>query len=153
MSEVSIGAEDPGSPDVSKLIGRLDTYLMSLYPPESNHLMSIESLRRPNVTFFVARVEGRAVGCCGVVNHNGEYAEGKRLFVLPGYRGLQIGRRLLATREAHAKAAGLKVIRSETGVSQHEAIRLFEQAGYHRRGPFGDYPNDPLSIFMEKELL
>jgi len=38
-------------------------------------------------------------------------------------------------------------------VAQPAAIRLFEQAGYRRCGPFGDYPtDDPLSVFMEKRL-
>ncbi len=27
-----------------------------------------------------------------------------------------------------------------------------EKAEYHRRGPFGTYPDDPLSVFMEKAL-
>jgi hypothetical protein len=24
--------------------------------------------------------------------------------------------------------------------------------GYERRGPFGEYPNDPLSVFMQKRI-
>jgi putative acetyltransferase len=31
-------------------------------------------------------------------------------------------------------------------------LTLYERAGYQRRGPFGDYSEDPLSIFMEKKL-
>ncbi len=67
-------------------------------------------------------------------------------------RGLGIARRLLEALEARAKAAGIGVLRLETGIYQPEAIGLYERAGYVRRGPFSDYPDDPLSIFMEKRL-
>lgn len=34
-----------------------------------------------------------------------------------------------------------------------EALVLYERMGYQRRGPFGDYPNDPFSVFMQKSAL
>jgi len=40
----------------------------------------------------------------------------------------------------------------ETGISQPEALGLYERSGYVRRGPYGDYPDDPLSVFMHKRL-
>jgi putative acetyltransferase len=47
---------------------------------------------------------------------------------------------------------GLRQARLETGVAQREALGLFEKAGYRLRGPFGDYRDDRLSVFMEKDL-
>jgi len=40
----------------------------------------------------------------------------------------------------------------ETGNRQHEALRLYERHGFRRRGPFGDYVDDPHSVFMDKQL-
>jgi putative acetyltransferase len=40
----------------------------------------------------------------------------------------------------------------ETGISQPEALAFYARAGYVNRGPFGGYPDDPFSMFMEKEL-
>jgi putative acetyltransferase len=40
----------------------------------------------------------------------------------------------------------------ETGISQPEALALYARCGYARRGPFGDYWNDPLSVFMSKQI-
>jgi putative acetyltransferase len=74
------------------------------------------------------------------------------MFVLPQARGLKIGRRVLGELERRARAASLPLARLETGVLQPEAIRLYEKAGYQRRGPFGSYCEDPLNIFMEKVL-
>lgn len=41
----------------------------------------------------------------------------------------------------------------ETGPYQPEALALYAAAGYERRGPFGAYRDDPLSVFMEKGLV
>jgi putative acetyltransferase len=74
------------------------------------------------------------------------------MFVLPEFRGLRLGRRILEELENLARVSGLKHARLETGIYQPEALLLYERAGYQRRGPFGDYSEDPLSIFMEKKL-
>ncbi len=152
MLHIVIRADDPASPAARDLIGRLDRLLSSLYPAESNHLPPVESLRQPNVTFLAASVDGEVVGCGAFVNRSGEYAEIKRMFVLPEFHGLKIGRRILEELENHARASGLALARLEAGVHQPEALELYEKAGYRRRGPFGDYSEDPLSIFMEKKL-
>jgi putative acetyltransferase len=152
MRPVSIQVDDPTSPAARELIERLDGYLSGLYPAESNHLLPVESLRQPNVTFLTASVDGEIAGCGAFVNQGGEYAEIKRMFVLPEFRGLKLGRRILEELESLARAAGLELARLETGIHQSEALALYEKTGYQRRGPFGDYPEDPLSIFMEKKL-
>jgi putative acetyltransferase len=124
---------------------------MDLYPPESNHILPVDALRQPNVTFLTACADKRIAGCGSFVNQ-GAYAEIKRMFILPEFRGRHIGRRLLEALESRARAAQLSIARLETGVSQPEAIRLYEKAGYQRRGAFGSYGDDPLSVFMEKKL-
>ena len=152
MEEFTIRAEDPASPDVRSLIEAIDAFFVSLYPPESNHLLPIDALRQPNVTFLTARSTDRVVGCGALVNHGGEYGELKRMFVLPEFRGFKIGRRILEELEARGRSIGLPVIRLETGVAQHNALALYERAGYQRIGPFGDFYDDPLCVYMEKRL-
>jgi putative acetyltransferase len=152
MSGLSFNVEDPAAPEVHDLIAQLDRYQTDLYPPESNHLLPLEGLRQPNVVFLAARLDGKVVGCGAFVNHRGEYAELKRMYVLPEARGLKIGRRLLEELERRAQAAGLPLARLETGVRQPEALGLYEKAGYRRTGPFGEYDEHPLCVFMEKRL-
>jgi putative acetyltransferase len=137
---------------VAELLAALDAYQLALYPPSSVHLLPAAALAAADAVFLGAFVEERLVGCGGYVDHAGEYGELKRLFVRPDVRGLGVARRLLAELEAHAAAAGLIVLRLETGVSQPEALRLYERSGYTRCGPFGAYAADPLSVFMEKQL-
>ena len=152
MELLTIQPEDPGSPQIRRLVEELDNYLSNLYPAESNHLLSVESLRQPNVTFLVARINDQIVGCGAFINR-GEYAEIKRMFVVPASRGKGIGWRILQELETRAHLDGLLVSRLETGVSQPEALSLYQRSGYLHREPFDPYTNDPLSVFMEKKLV
>ncbi|MHB8382053.1 MAG: GNAT family N-acetyltransferase [Candidatus Binataceae bacterium] len=143
---------DPAQADVISLIAASDKYLASLYPAESNHSLDIVSLGGSEVTFFVARIDGKAVGCGAIVCPEKQYAEIKRMFVAADARGSGVGRRILRKLETEAFEQGYRVLRLETGVSQPEAIGLYRSAGFIEIEPFGDYVADPLSIFMEKRL-
>jgi len=150
--DVQIGMESPDQPDIIALIEELDAYQRALYPAESNHLLAIESLMTPDVLFCVARADGAPVGCGGAVMKDG-YAEIKRMFVSPACRGAGLGRRMLGFIEAELRARDVPIARLETGVHSAEAIRLYARAGYHAISPFGDYRDDPLSLFFEKALV
>jgi putative acetyltransferase len=153
MQQVTIQVDDPASSEARLLIAQLDEYLTILYPAESNYLLSIDDLKQPYVTFLTARLNGKVIGCGAFVNHQGEYAEIKRMFVMPEHRGHKIGLRILQELEKRAQYAGLALIKIETGILQTEALKLYERAGYHRCSPFGSYRgDDPLIVFMEKRL-
>jgi putative acetyltransferase len=133
-------------------VDELDAYQEPLYPPESHHGIDIAALGQPNVLFAVVRsADGAAIGC-GAVVLGADYGEIKRMFVRPQHRGRGISKALLVFLEAEAMAKGCTLLMLETGVSQPEALRLYESAGYIRRGPFGNYVEDPLSIFMYKPI-
>ena len=149
---VEIRLEDPDQPEIHALLAASDAYMAALYPAESNHLLDIGSLRRPEVRFLVARLDGRAVGCGAVVAAGGDGAEIKRMFVASTARGRNIGRRLLDGLEALAIEGGIRWLRLETGIKQPEALALYRSAGFAEIGPFGSYAADPLSIFMEKKI-
>lgn len=144
--------ESPDQPEVLALIAELDAYQASLYPPESCYLLDLASLMQPQVRFAVARDDaGQVVGCGAVVLREG-YGELKRMMVHPRARGQGTGRAVLAMLEAAAAAAGRTGMKLETGPLQPEALALYERCGYARCGPFGDYPDDPWSVFMDKTL-
>ena len=151
-----INTETPDQPDVRAMLARLDAYCAALYPAESNHLPGVEALLQEEALFLVARdVDGSAVGCAALVNRyaaDEHYGEVKRMFVDEARRGLGTGRKLLDHLAMFAKMAGVGILRLETGIHQPEALALYERAGFVRRAPFGDYGDDPLSVFMEKRL-
>ncbi|KVE96380.1 GNAT family N-acetyltransferase [Burkholderia vietnamiensis] len=147
-----IALEFPDQPDVIALIAELDAYQDSLYPPESRHILDLGVLKQSNVIFAVARDRaGNAIGCGAIVLYP-EFGELKRMYVSPLARGQGIGKRLLGVLESNAIGSGCKLLKLETGPYQHEALALYASVGYERRGPFGDYLDDPLSVFMQKRL-
>ena len=152
MSEtVDIAIESPGQEAARALLAAGDAVMAALYPAESNHMLDVESLLRPEVTFLLARRHGVAVGCGALVQDDG-FAEVKRLFVAEEARGTGLGARLLKRLEEIALQAGHCTVRLETGVRSLAALRLYERAGYERIPPFGGYVDDPLSVFLEKAL-
>ncbi len=152
MAEVRLALESPAQDGVVAMLARADADMTARYPAESNHLLPIDELARPNVRFFVARRAGALVGCAALVVGAAGEAELKRMYVDPAARGLSIGRRLLQAAEAAARAEGVTVIRLETGIHQAEALGLYRASGYRDGGPFGAYQADPNSVFMEKRL-
>ena len=55
--------------------------------------------------------------------------------------------------EEKMRQQGVYLARLETGIYQPEALGLYRKIGYQERSSFGNYPkNDPLSVFMEKQL-
>jgi putative acetyltransferase len=150
-SEVTIGVESAGRDDVRALLLAMRALAAGLYPPESRHGLDLADYERPEVILLVARRDGAAVGCGAYLLQGDGSAELKSMFVAPEARGRGIGRAVLEAIEA-ALSGRVTALRLETGVKQLEALRLYESAGFRRRGPFGSYRPDPLSIFMEKPL-
>ena len=136
------------------LIAASTAYMERLYPAESNHLTGLEELMGESGYFLGAFASDQAVGCAALLFHNTQpaYAEIKRLFVLDDWRGKGIARRLMQQLEDHARSLGYIILRLETGIYQPESIALYQHMGYQKIAPFGDYPDDPLSLYMEKLL-
>ena len=141
----------PADQQVQQLIGELDKYQSTLYPDESNHLDPIEELQRDHVYFIAAKLDGAIVGC-GAIKLFDSYGEVKRMYVSPTSRQQGIGKAILTELETHAASKGIHVTRLETGHLQTAAIKLYRCCGYRDVGPFGDYSEDPHSVFMEKRL-
>ncbi|MEV7726856.1 GNAT family N-acetyltransferase [Streptomyces sp. NPDC087917] len=79
-------------------------------------------------------------------------AEIKRMYVVPGSRGLGLARRILAALEADALAAGRTRMVLETGDQQPEAIALYLSSGYAPAQKFGHYRFHDSSRCMAKTL-
>src|SRR5258708_31363393 len=91
-SGAAIRLESPRQDDVMRLLAALDAYLESLYPPESNHILGVDTLCAPDIPYFVSRREGEAVGCGALrIDSTGDGGL-KRLFVHPGAGGQKLWR-------------------------------------------------------------
>ena len=81
-----------------------------------------------------------------------EYGEVKRMFVRPAFRGRGIGVAMLDHLAEYVRERQIKLLRLETGIYQTNAIALYERWGFQRRPPFGEYREDPNSVYLEKRV-
>jgi putative acetyltransferase len=147
-----IAVERPDTTDAMVLISELEAHLDPLYPKTSRHGYSVEKLMNQGVAFFVTRCDEVAAGCGGIELFGTEYGEIKRMYVRQQFRGLGLARLMLDHLAAYAQARGVFLLRLETGIHQKEAIALYEGMGFQRIPPFGEYREDPLSRFYEKQI-
>lgn len=81
-----------------------------------------------------------------------DYGEVKRMFVRPEFRGRGLGKAMLRHLAEYARTRDAGLLRLETGIYEVEAIGLYEGFGFQRRTPFGEYVEDPNSIYFEKNI-
>ncbi len=148
---VRILQESPLTQDARRLIRASDAEMRSAFPPEECFTLSPEELDNPQSHFFVARQEGAPLGCVAMVARP-DYAEVKRLLVLPEARGMGLGRRLMQHLENQARELGLARVCLETGPALAAAMQLYRSLGYVPCAPFGGYPDIPTNLFMDKRL-
>jgi len=156
MQTITIEPVTKATDEARALVAELDAELMAEYPPEQRHGLTVDAIFQPHVRFFVARVDGAAVGCAAVALF-AELAEVKRMYVRPSARGSGAAASLLVRLEAEARDAGFAIVRLETGDRQHAAMRFYERAGYRRCAVFGAYARMApakiaTSVFFEKRL-
>jgi putative acetyltransferase len=155
-AEVDIERVATATRDVRELIGELDQVLAAEYLPEQRHGLALEALFQPHIRFFVARLNGAAIGCGGIALF-GDFAEVKRMYVRETGRGRGVAQALLTRIETEARIAGCVLLRLETGERQAAALRFYARAGFTPCAAFGDYaairPEAiTTSVFMEKRL-
>jgi putative acetyltransferase len=153
---VSIELVAVATDEVRALIGELDQTLGAEYSPEERHGLALDAIFQPHIRFFLARLNGAAVGCGGVALF-ADYAEVKRMYVRDAARGRGVAYSLLNRIEKQARESGLDLLRLETGVRQFAALRLYERAGFQPCAAFGAYvemlPRSiATSVFLEKRL-
>ncbi len=142
--------------DVRTLVGELEGILSQDYTAEQRHGLPLEAIFRPHIRFFVARLDGAAVGCGGVALFS-DFAEVKRMYVREAARGRGVADAVLERIERVTREARLDLLRLETGNRAYAAIRFYERSGFARCEAFGAYAEMApariaTSLFYEKRL-
>jgi putative acetyltransferase len=156
MTDIAIELVPRATDEVRQLLTELDDVLGAEYPPEQRHALKIEVLFEPHIRFFLARLDGAAVGCGGVALYP-DFAELKRMYVRDGLRGRGVADAILWRIEAATREAGQGVLRLETGDRQLAAMRFYERSGFQKCPVFGPYAEMTphaiaTSVFFEKRL-
>jgi len=152
---VVVSATDPR---VVALVEALTTELAGGgYSAEQTFGYSAERLAASGVHLVAAEVDGevgrRLVGLGGVeVEPDGEHAELKRFYVEPEHRGSGAAAAVLDALVDHARRAGCRVLRLETGDAQHAALAFYRRHGFADVDRFGPYVASATSVCLARTL-
>jgi GNAT superfamily N-acetyltransferase len=131
MTSVTIrGARTSDSPEIAQLTTQLGYDLSEA--DAADRLSRI--LRRDDQQFFVADLDGRAVGWVHVLC--AEYVDAEAFVVIGGlvvdrnHRRLGIGRALMDRAEGWARERGCSVVRLTSSATRSAAHRFYEDLGY-----------------------
>ena len=151
---MKIELDDLSRPAIHAL---LDEHLRSMHalsPPESVHALDLDRLRQPGITFWSAWDGAVLLGCGALKELDSRHGEIKSMRTPQALRRRGAGRALLAHIIEVAKARRYELLSLETGAVEafRPAQRLYESFGFTACGPFGDYVEDPNSVFMSLRL-
>lgn len=149
-----IRPDDLSSAEMTDLIAIHARTMLAASPPESCHFLPIEGLRDPTVSVWSMWEEGRLIGCGALKDLGDGSGEIKSMHTREALRGRGLGRVMLEFILGEARRRGYTALRLETGSMDAflPARRLYEAYGFTYCGPFGDYVDDPNSVFMTLKL-
>ncbi len=145
-----ITIDDPGSPDVRRLLAVHLALARGLTPPEHAHALDVDGLLDPAVTFFSFRRDGELLAVAALKRLDRDHAEVKSMHTVLPARGQGIGRRMVEHLIAVARQAGYRRLSLETGSMPEfaPARALYAGAGFERCEPFADYRASPNNTYM-----
>ena len=123
-------------------------------PPDACHVLPLDGLRDPAVTFWSARDDGELVGVGALKQLSEDHGEIKSMRTAPAALGRGIGRAILHHIFAEARARRYRRLSLETGSTAPfaAALRLYESESFVPCDPFGGYQGTPFTRFFTREL-
>jgi len=146
--------DDLRHPAVIALLQEHLDWMHRISPPESVHALDLDALRRPDISFWTLW-DGEALAGCGALR---ELAQGqgevKSMRTAQTHLRRGVAARMLDHILAEARRRGYARLSLETGSMDYfaPARALYARAGFRVCGPFGDYVDDPNSVFMTRAL-
>ncbi len=151
---MNITKDDLSGPAIAAFLEEHMRDMRSVSPPESTHALDLAGLRKPEITFWTVRQEGRIAGCCALKQLDPYHGEVKSMRTSHALRRRGIAARLLEHLIREASARGYHRLSLETGAMDffEPARSLYRKFGFEPCAPFSNYKEDPNSIFLTKIL-
>ena len=145
-----IVVDDLTGPEIAALLEAHTAELRAISPPESKHALDLEGLRQPDTTMWTVWDGDVLVGCAALKDLGDGHGELKSMRVVKEYTRRGIASMLLRHIVGEARERGFQRISLETGSMAffEPAHRLYRKHGFEPCGPFGQYEDDPNSVFM-----
>jgi putative acetyltransferase len=149
-----IRIDDLRGPEIAALLQAHVAFCRSASPPESAHVLDLDSLRVAEITFWSVWDGPELVGCGALKELEPGHGEVKSMHTVARHRGRGIGLAVLEQIVSQARARGYRRLSLETGSMEAfaPARALYAGFGFVACPPFGSYRLDPNSVFMTLEL-
>src|SRR5512133_2156921 len=146
--------DDLNGPEIKPLLQEHLNSMKLYSPPESIHALDIEALRKPEITFWTVWENGELLGCGALKELDPQHGEIKSMRTTSAHLRKGVARAVVRHIIAEAKRRGYRRLSLETGsmAAFEPARQLYADCGFAYCEPFGDYVNDPNSVFMTLEL-
>ena len=130
--ELSIRSFELGDGEVFRALN--EEWISRYFVMEADDKMVLgdpeEHILRAGGEVFIARVEGKPVGCCALIVKNDGVMELCKMAVAPSYQGRGIGRRLLSHAIEEARERGAKAVVLGSNTRLKDALHLYEALGF-----------------------
>ncbi len=151
---MTIKINDLKGKQIRELISRHLVDMRSGCPAESTHALGLDDLRGPEITVWSIWDGENLTGCGALKEIDKSHGEIKSMRTHDSYLRKGIASMMLEHIISEAKKSDYKRLSLETGANDQfmPARRLYACFGFLECGPFDQYKEDPLSVFMTMEL-
>src|SRR2546423_3057117 len=149
-----IELDDLSRPQIAELLKEHLANMFVQSPPESVHALPIEGLRSTDITFWSVWENGELLGCGALKELDPQHGEIKSMRTASAHLRKGVARAVVDHIIAEAKGRGYRRLSLETGsmIAFAPARQLYAACRFIYCEPFGDYVNDPNSVFMTIEF-
>jgi len=146
--------DDLSGPEIANLIGEHVRLMHTHSPPGSVHVLDMDELRQPDITFWTVWEGTELLGCGALKELDSKHGEIKSMRTATSHLRKGVASAMLRHLLDEARRRGYERVSLETGAQSvfEPAHRLYASFGFVECGPFGDYRPDPNSVFMTMEL-
>jgi putative acetyltransferase len=140
--------------DVISLLKEHHEDMLIHSPPESVHALDLSALEAPNITFWSFWLDNKLAGVGALKEINKTHGEIKSMRTSSDHLRKGIAGKLLNHIINQANIRSYNRLSLETGTMDVflPAQKLYQQFGFEACQPFGNYKEDPYSMFMTKNL-
>ncbi|MEA3193878.1 MAG: putative acetyltransferase [Betaproteobacteria bacterium] len=151
---MDIRTDDLRGREIRKLLEEHLRSLRSISPPESCHVLDLEGLRKPEITFWSAWRGPELLGCGALKELDPRHGEIKSMRTVAAHLRKGVAAGIVRHIVEEARRRNYSRLSLETGsmAAFAPALGLYSGFGFRRCAPFAGYVEDPNSIFMTREL-
>lgn len=154
VEEVTIIEDDLQGESIRELLRQHLIFTNQGSPPESVHSLGIEQLKASNITVYSAWQNNTLLGCIALKDLGECHGEIKSTHTTQAARRCGIASQMLKHVLQQAEDHGMMRLSLETGSNEHFAAAraLYEKFHFAPCPPFGEYFEDPFSVYMTLKL-